>query len=140
MSTESNKAVSRRFHELFDANQLDAIRDELFADAAVIHFPGQPAMNIEAYKQVGIMFRTAFPDLHDEVLDQIADGDKVVTRTVSTGTHTGEFQGIPATGRPVRVEGITIERFANGRIIERWDQFDQLGMMQQLGVIPMPQG
>ena len=74
-----------------------------------------------------------------EVVDQIAEGDKVVTRIVSTGTHTGAFQGIPATGKPIRVDGILIERYANGRIVERWDQFDQLGMLQQLGVIPVPQ-
>lgn len=139
MSTESNKAASRRFHELFNANQLDPIRNELFTDESVIHFPGMPAMNIEAFKQVGIVFRQGFPDLRSEVVDQIAEGDKVVTRIVSTGTHTGAFQGILATGRPIRVEGIIIERFASGRIVERWDQFDQLGMMQQLGVIPVPQ-
>ncbi|MBI5565218.1 MAG: ester cyclase [Chloroflexi bacterium] len=139
MSTESNKAAARRFHELFNANQLDPIRDELFTAESVIHFPGQPPMNIEAFKQVGIMFRAGFPDLNSKVVDQIAEGDKVVTRIVSTGTHTGDFQGIPATGKPIRVEGIIIERFANGRIVERWDQFDQLGMLQQLGVIPMPQ-
>jgi steroid delta-isomerase-like uncharacterized protein len=140
MSNESNKAVSRRFHELFNANQLDQIRDELFTAESVIHFSGMPTMNIEAFKQVGQMFRAGFPDLITKVVDQIAEGDKVVTRIVSTGTHTGVFQGIPATDKPIRVEGIIIERFANGRIVERWDQFDQMGMMQQLGVIPAPQG
>lgn len=139
MSTESNKALSRRFQELFNANQLDAIRDELFTAESVIHFPGLPPMDIEAFKQVGMMFRQGFPDLVITVVDQIAEGDKVATHILSTGTHTGTFQGIPASGRPIRLEGIIIEHYRNGRIAERWDQFDALGLMQQIGAIPMPQ-
>jgi steroid delta-isomerase-like uncharacterized protein len=139
MSTESNKAVSRRFQELFNANQLDTIRAELFTAESVIHFPGQPPMNSVAYQQVGQMFRLGFPDLRVEVLDQIAEGDAVVTRTMAAGTHTGTFQGVPATGRTVQIDGISIERYRNGRVAERWDQFDLLGMLQQLGAIPTPQ-
>jgi steroid delta-isomerase-like uncharacterized protein len=139
MSTETNKAAARRFQELFSANQLDAIRDELFTAESVIHFPGLPPLNIEAFKQVGQMFRAGFPDMVITVVDQIAEGDKVATRIASTGTHTGTFQGIPASGRPIHIEGVVIERYRDGRIVERWDQFDALGLMQQIGAIPMPQ-
>lgn len=139
MSTESNKALSRRFQELFNANQLDAIRDELFTAESVIHFAGLPPMDIEAFKQVGMMFRQGFPDLVIKVVDQIAEGDRVATHIMSTGTHTGTFQGIPASGRSIRLEGIIIEHYRNGRIVERWDQLDALGLMQQIGAVPVPQ-
>jgi steroid delta-isomerase-like uncharacterized protein len=140
MSTESNKAASRRFAELFNANQLDTIRDELFTAESVIHFPGMPPINVDAFKQVGQMFRAGFPDLVIKVVDQIAEGDRVATHVASTGTHTGTFQGIPATGKSVRIEGISIERYRDGRVAERWDQLDLMGLMQQIDAIPMPQG
>ena len=140
MSTEKNKEISRRFWELFDAGKIEQILQELPDPKAVFHFPGMPdPMNVEAFKQVGVAFRAGFPDLRTTVEFQVAEGDKVVSRVVSTGTHRGEFQGIPATGKPVKIEGIVIERIVNGKIVERWDEFDAVGMMQQLGVMPMPQ-
>lgn len=139
MSTEKNKEISRRFWELFDAGKIEAIEQELLDPKGVFHFPGMPApLNVEAFRQVGVAFRTGFPDLRTMVEFQVAEGDKVVSRLVSTGTHRGEFQGIPATGKKVKTEGIVIERIVNGKIVERWDEFDAVGMMQQLGVMPMP--
>jgi predicted ester cyclase len=84
------------------------------------------------------MFRTAFPDLHGTIEDQIAEGDKVVMRMTYRGTHQGELMGIPATGKPVTMTFISINRIAEGKIAEGWVNFDALGMMQQLGVIPVP--
>jgi steroid delta-isomerase-like uncharacterized protein len=140
MSTEKNKEISRRFWELFDAGKIEAIEQELLDPKGVFHFPGMPApLNVEAFRQVGVAFRTGFPDLRTMVEFQVAEGDKVVSRLVSTGTHRGEFQGIPATGKKVKIEGIVIERIVNGKIVERWDEFDAVGMMQQLGVMPMPE-
>jgi steroid delta-isomerase-like uncharacterized protein len=78
----------------------------------------------------------AFPDLHVEVEDLVTDGGKVVTRYSVHGTHKGELMGIPPTGRQVSIGGIAIDRFENGRSIEHWEYYDQMGMMQQLGVIP----
>lgn len=136
MSAE-NKAIVRRFFELFSQGDLETIGRELLSPEMVGHFPGMPgSLNLEGYRQVGLMFRAAFPDLQDTVEDQIADGDKVVTRIISHGTHQGELMGIPATGKQYTATAIVIDRLTAGRIVERWMQFDQLGMLQQLGVVP----
>jgi steroid delta-isomerase-like uncharacterized protein len=82
------------------------------------------------------MYRAAFPDVHIAIDDLIAAGDKVVTRYTATGTHQGELMGIPATGKKISITGVSIYRFANGQIVEDWAEFDQLGMLTQLGVIP----
>lgn len=136
MSAE-NKAIVRRFFELFSRGDLETIGRELLSPEIAVHFPGMPGpLNLEGYRQVGLMFRAAFPDIQDTVEDQIADGDKVVTRITSHGTHQGELMGIPATGKQYTATAIVIDRIAAGRIVERWMQFDQLGMLQQLGVVP----
>jgi predicted ester cyclase len=80
----------------------------------------------------------AFPDLHHTIEDMIAEGDRVVTRLTAEGSNTGQFYGMPATGKPVRVSEIAIFRIADGKIVEQWPQSDALGMMQQLGMIPTP--
>jgi predicted ester cyclase len=84
------------------------------------------------------MFLSAFPDTKMTIEDQLAEGDKVTTRWTATGTHTGELMGIPATGKAVTVTGFDITRYSGGKSVEHWGQFDQMGMMQQLGVIPTP--
>lgn len=89
-------------------------------------------------KQFISMFRTAFPDLHSTVEDQVAEGGKVVTRWTARGTHRGSLMDIPATGKTVTMSGITINRLAGSKIVETWNTFDQLGLMQQLGVVPPP--
>jgi len=83
-------------------------------------------------------FISAFPDVYIQVQDQVAEGNKVVTSWVATGTHKGELMGIPATGRSVTVGGIAIDRFEDGKSVEHWEIFDQMGLMQQLGVVPVP--
>jgi predicted ester cyclase len=84
------------------------------------------------------MFRQAFPDSYFTIEDMIAEGDKVVTRKTFHGTHEGEFMGIPPTRRRVSISLIDIVRIAGGRVVEHWSLADNLGMMQQLGVIPQP--
>ena len=84
------------------------------------------------------MYRSAFPDMQLTIEDQIAEGDKVVTRWTARGTHQGELMGIPPTGKQATVTGITVGRVANGKFVESWSNFDALGMMQQLGVVPVP--
>jgi predicted ester cyclase len=79
-------------------------------------------------------FRAAFPDFRATIHDQIAEGDKVVTRKVFHGTHHGELMGVAPTGRPVEIEVIDIVRVKNGRIVEHWNVVDRLGLLQQLGV------
>jgi predicted ester cyclase len=86
------------------------------------------------------MYRTAFPNIHVTIEDQIAEGDKVVTRWTGHGTHQGELMGIPPTNKAVTVTGIAIDRIVAGKIVEHWENFDQLGMLVQLGVVPPPGG
>jgi predicted ester cyclase len=83
-------------------------------------------------------FRAAFDGFRAEIRDQIADGDKVVTRKLFRGTHTGSFQGIEATGAEVAIHVIDIVRVADGRIVEHWNVVDRLGLLIQLGALPVP--
>jgi steroid delta-isomerase-like uncharacterized protein len=93
---------------------------------------------VESTKRVFMMFREAFPDLKYTVEDVIAEGDKVVQRQTAHGTMTGAFQGMPATGKQATWTETHIVRFANGKIVERWADVDQVGMLQQLGLMPSP--
>ncbi len=138
--TEDNKALNRRFvEEIINQGNIEAI-DELIDPGVVDHAapPGFPTGR-EGAKQFVAIVRSAFPDLHHTIEDLIAEGDKVVMRSTWSGTHQGEFMGIPATGRRVTVSGIDISRCADGRMVEHWEQFDALGLMQQLGAVPPPE-
>jgi predicted ester cyclase len=85
------------------------------------------------------MYRNAFPDVLMSVEDQVAEGDKVVTRWIASGTHQGDMMGIAPTGNRVTVAGTSVERIVDGKIEETWDNYDALGMMQQIGAIPSPE-
>lgn len=138
--TEDNKALNRRFvEEVINQGNIDTI-DELLDPGVVDHDapPGFPTGR-EGAKQFFAIVRSAFPDLHHTIEDMIAEGDKVVMRSTWSGTHKGEFMGIPTTGRRVTVSAIDITRVADGRIVEHWEQSDALGLMQQLGVVPPPE-
>lgn len=138
MSAEENKAVSRRVaEEVFNGGNLD-LADELYAPDYVLHEPSLPEdlHGPEGIKQYAEMTLGAFPNIRVAVEDQVAEGDKVVSRWTATGTHTGDLMGIPPTGRRVEISGVTINRFSGGNIAEDWYQSDDLGMMQQLGVVP----
>lgn len=91
---------------------------------------------MEGLQQFAAMLRTALPDWHEVIEDQVVEGDKEVHRYVIRGTHKGEFMGIPATGKEVVVTGITLARIVDGNVAEEWTQTDMLGLMQQLGVVP----
>ena len=136
MSPEENKAVVSRFvDEAQNKGRLDAV-DEYLADDFVDHsaLPGfTPDRN--GVKQLFAMFRMAFPDFRAVVHDQLADGDKVVTRKTFHGTHKGEFLGIPATGKEVTIEVTDILRVVGGKITDHWNVVDLLGLMRQLDVI-----
>jgi len=139
MSTEQNKAIARRFlEEVFGQGKL-AVVDEIVAPDHVDHgpstLPGMPT-GPEGSKMVVTIYRNAFPDIHFTIDEQIAEGDKVVTRWTGRGTHKGELAGIPATGKSATVTGVGVDRIVNGKIVESWGIFDQFGMMQQLGIIP----
>ncbi len=140
MSTEENKALTRRLiEEAFNKRNLGMI-DEFASPNAVDHAapPGTPP-GPEGFKQMPGMFLNAFPDLNITIEDMIAEGDKVVGRFAFRGTHRGEFMGIAPTGKQVNVTGIEINRIVDGKFVEHWENFDELGMMQQLGVVPPPE-
>jgi steroid delta-isomerase-like uncharacterized protein len=138
MSTEQNKELVRRFYEeVWNVGNIAKLEEFVAADF-VERSPMGPelAPGLEGVKQFFTMMLSAFSDMHGTPEDMIAEGDKVVTRYTATFTHSGEFMGIPATGKRITITGIEIFRIAGGKMVERWESFDQLGMMQQLGVIP----
>ncbi|HKF80330.1 MAG TPA: ester cyclase [Thermoleophilaceae bacterium] len=139
--SEQNKAVARTFFEVFETGELDRLDDMVAADA-VDHDPYNPHGDegLEGMKKTVTMYREAFPDLSFTIDDQIAEGDKVVTRWTGRGTHQGELMGAPATGRTSTVIGIGIDRFEDGMIVEAWGCWDALGMFQQLGLTGEPAG
>ena len=139
MSIEANKTLVRRgWEEIWNKGNL-SIADEQYAPNYILHMPDNPDMHGPVgHSQVVMMYRTAFPDLHFTIEDQIAEGDKVVNRVTARGTHQGELMGIPPTGKQMTVSGITIDRVAGGKLVESWATWDFLGLMQQLGVIPAP--
>ena len=139
MSTEQNKAVLRRlFEEGLNQNN-PGVFDELLAPNFVIYDP-PPGMSPdrEGFRQLIEMFRAAFPDLHVTFEAEFADGDYVIHRGYTTGTHKGELMGIPPTGKQVKIKSLDIWRVVNGKAVENWVQLDMLGLMEQLGVIPAP--
>jgi steroid delta-isomerase-like uncharacterized protein len=140
VSTEENKATFRRYvEEVGNAGNLD-LADDVF-DRYLAHQPDGSVLERgpEDVKRFMGEFRSAFPDFHSTVEDQLAEGDKVVTRWRMRGTHEGEFRGIAPTGNELDITGMGIFRFSDGKVVESWDNFDQLGMMRQLGAIPAPE-
>ena len=138
---EENEAVVRRyFQEILDGGNLDLV-DEIFDPQYVLHDPGSPqeVRGLEGTKRYVGMFRSAFPDIAHTIEDQIAEGDRVVTRLRAHATHEGELMGIPPTGKEVTIEGISIWRIADGKIKECWFNYDALGLMQQLGAFREPE-
>ena len=132
MSTEENKAIQRRFQDIWNQGDFSIIK-EIWDKDFINH--NVNAKGFEGIKQFITIYRNAFPDLEFKIDDQIAEGDKVVMHYTITGTHKGEFLGIPATGKSIKITGIAIHRIVNGRIVEIWANWDALGLMQQLGSI-----
>lgn len=135
---DDNKAVvSRSFEQL---STVVESHDDLYGDDWVGHFPGMPPLDAEGHKMYSKVMELAFPDLDRRVEDLVAEGDKVVARWSARGTHLGDFNGLPPTGKVATSSGITIFRIAGGRIVEEWAESDMLGLLQQVGAIPTPAG
>jgi steroid delta-isomerase-like uncharacterized protein len=137
----SNKATFRRFHDAFtssgDAEFISRTIDEIAEPHVLIHIPsGQATTGAQALKEVFARVHRVFPDLQVTVEDLIEEGDKVVGRHTITGTHQGEYMGLPPTGKTITYEEIIIFRFVNGRIAETWGVVDVFSQMKQLGMIP----
>ena len=138
---DANKAIIGRLGELWNTGNLE-IADEAFDADFVNHDPNNPEVtNLESYKGLVAAIHIGFPDFHVATDDLIAEGDKVAFRWTINATHQGELMGMPATGIQVVWTGITMARFADGKVVEMWWAHDHLGLFQQLGVIPpMPDG
>ena len=140
MSIEENKAVVRRFFEELLSTDNFAVADEILSPGFHFYFAGSPEpLDLEHYKEFLRARRAAFPDRRILVEDMIAEGDKVSARFTMHGTHKGELRGIAPTGTEVTMTGIDMIRLADGKMVEDRVEVDQLGMMQQLGVIVSPQ-
>lgn len=137
MSAE-NKAISRRLlEEAFNSGNLDVV-DELVSPEFVNHDAAlpEPTHGIEGAKANIGAYRDAFPDLRLTIEQQLAEGEYVTTRWSARGTNQGELFGMTATGKQATVTGITIDQIVDGRFVESWTNWDTLGLMQQLGVVP----
>ena len=140
MATEENKALVRRGYEAL--NELlrtgDATALEQLAAADFVDHNPSPGQGpgLQGVMQSFALFRSAFPDAQLRVEDMVAEGDRVATRLTFQGTHRGEFMGLAPTGQRVTQTGIDIVRVAGGKAVERWGNFDDLGLLQQLGASP----
>jgi steroid delta-isomerase-like uncharacterized protein len=136
--SETNKRVQRRLMEEVWNQGHFAVVDELVAADYLGHssVPSDETHGRDGYRAFYRALRQAFPDFEVTVDDQIAEGDRVVTRWTARGTHRGEFHGIPPTGRRGAITGITIDRIANGKVVECWTNADDLGLLRLLGVVP----
>ncbi len=137
MSTEQNKAILRQWLcEMWGGGDL-ALVDELASSEYVYDAPGIGAIRGgEALKDLVTKYRTAFPDLNNTIENQVAEGDQVVTRGTTRGTHLAALDEIATTGKAIVVPWVMISRIVDGKIVEEWELFDALSMMQQLGVLP----
>jgi steroid delta-isomerase-like uncharacterized protein len=134
---QDNAAIVRAFtDEVITEGNIEAAGEYFWEDVVEqVPLPGQ-GPGLEGLKDILRAMRAGFPDIVFSIKEQITEGDKVASRFEWTGTHQGAFLGIPATGRPVRVWGVVIDRLENGRIKETRIIMDTLGMMGQLGVLP----
>ena len=141
MSRDNAALVHRWFEEVWNQGREETI-DELFAPNGVTYGLGELDAEVRGPSQFKPFFRNmraAFPDLHITIQDTIAEGNKVAVRLLIEGTHKGAgLEGIPPSARAVRLSGIAILHAANGKLVAGWNNWDQLGMLQQIGVIPVP--
>jgi steroid delta-isomerase-like uncharacterized protein len=131
----SNEITMRRFVEQVINNGDFPVLDEVIHRNYVYHSPDQVLQGPEALRDLFTAYRTAFPDLHIEIEELVSAGNKTVISFTLSGTHEGDLMGIAATGRQVKVSGMTLSHFENGKIVEEWELLDQLTLFQQLGIV-----
>jgi steroid delta-isomerase-like uncharacterized protein len=136
--SEQNKTIVRRlFDELWNKGNLP-VADELIAPTYTHHDTSTPDVGRgpESEKKRVTLYRTAFADMRLTIEDLIAEGETVVARWTCRGAHKGDLNGIAPTGKQIAISGVSVVRFAGGKMVEGWINWDALGMMQQLGVVP----
>jgi steroid delta-isomerase-like uncharacterized protein len=138
---EQNKQLVRQFFEAFDRHVPERMDQLVSSTNYSFHFSGMPPMDWNGHKQFIVAVTNAFPDIHHDIVDMVAEGeDKVAVRFDATGTHKGEFQGIPPTSKKVSFGGMNFFTIINGKVAEEWVIVDTMGLMQQIGAISAPHG
>jgi steroid delta-isomerase-like uncharacterized protein len=137
MDESNGRVMQRAFEEIMARGHVAAI-DEFFASDFAGHDTAGGTFGREEFRQGVVAMLSGFSGRRVVIADQLVDGDKVATRWQATGVHSGEFNGIPATGRHVSLTGISIDRIAAGKIVESWEVTDDMGLLRQLGVMPSP--
>ena len=137
MSIAGNKKIVRRYQEIYNSNDLEALGEVVSDDLLTPKImPGIPT-GMEGAKAAHRIMLVGFPDYQTIIDDLVAEGDKVAARITMSGTNTGNFMGIPPTGKHVSFTGIYIARIANGKIVEHWGEEDSISLLQQLGALSL---
>ncbi len=139
MTSEQNEAVAHRWHLEVVQQGNTGLADQILTSDVLIHVNGQEFRGVDAANQLATALKTAFPDIRITHHEAIVSGDRVAIRWTSDGTHQGEYFGVPPTGKPIHVEGIDLFHIRDGKIAEVWIEYDNLALMQQMGVAPQPQ-
>jgi steroid delta-isomerase-like uncharacterized protein len=138
MATQNGELVKAWFDEVWNKGDESTI-DRLFDPGGIAHGLGDTDQDVhgpDEFRPFARNLRGAIPDIHIAIEDMLEQGDKVMVRVVLTGHHNGGGLGVPATGRPVRVQGIVLVRCCEGKIVEGWNSWDQLGLLRQIGALP----
>jgi predicted ester cyclase len=133
--SEENKALARSFFKEADRGRTPV---ELCTAGFTAYFPGSPPMDLEGFDQFEAMIRSAFSGIRHPIEDLVGVGDDVAVRLRFEGTHTGDFMGVPASGKQFSVEGTAFLRIAGGKVARLWGFLDQTALMQQIGGLPAP--
>ena len=137
MPAEENKNIVQRYQEIYNSNDLEALGEVVSEDLLTPKImPGIPS-GMEGAKAAHRLMLVGFPDYQTVIDDLVAEGDKVAARITMSGTNTGNFMGIPPTGKHVSFTGIYIARIANGKIVEHWGEEDSISLLQQLGALSL---
>lgn len=136
---EQNKELVRRaVEQIWNGGNYEII-EEFVSQNFVVHSPApeEEIRGPENAKQFFIQLREAFPDIRFTIVDQVAEGEKVATHWTATGTHKGDFKGIPPTGKQFKINAIDIDRIVGGKVVDCWSNMDELGLLRQLGALPV---
>jgi C-1 hydroxylase len=134
MSHEANKELIRRYVATWNSGDVEALAQ--FWAPEMRHHTRSQSHDLEGVRRIVTDFGEAFPDLHFELQDIVAEGDRVVTRMRATGTHTSDYMGVPASGRTIDCQVMGIARIADDKMVEHWGVTDELAIMQQIGLVP----